>query len=115
LVVRKWTPAPQGSDRTPADRRDPSFKQAINGVRIFGNVFLGEGLWCKLRDSAARRHRDVLQGFLQAALHGTRNLVEHVDCLALPAELPPHAGEDFDQHFPEAKRQAFDNTPSQAK
>ena len=44
--------------------------QAINGARIFGTVFLGEGLECKLRDSPARRYRDVLQGFLHAALHG---------------------------------------------
>jgi hypothetical protein len=37
--------------------------QAINGARIFGTVFLAEGLECKLRDSPDRRYRDVLQAF----------------------------------------------------
>ncbi|MCP1838606.1 hypothetical protein ACVIHI_000031 [Bradyrhizobium sp. USDA 4524] len=74
-------------------------EEAISSARLFGTVFLGEGFECKLRGDPARRHRDILQGFLQATLHGARDLVEHVDGLVLPAALPARAEEDFSSAF----------------
>jgi hypothetical protein len=49
--------------------------QTINGAGVFGAVFLGKGFECKLSGGSGRRHEP------HAALHGARNLVEHVDGL----------------------------------
>src|SRR5690606_687748 len=86
-------------------------RQAVDGLGIFGLIFVDEDGHRGLGGGSVRRVADFPEVILHVGLNRLWHLVEHVEDFVLPAPLVAGRWKDLIERFPETERAVADSDP----
>src|SRR5690554_3111571 len=100
-----------GGEVEEGQQRLTLLRQAVDGLGIFGLIFVDEDGHRGLGGGPVWRVADFPEVSLHVGLNRLRRLVEHVEDLVLPAALMTGRWKDLLERFPETERAVADSNP----